>query len=555
MDTLRPHRGETEQHDSQNKAVLVIVLAIVSVGLFPILLAHAPPAEVYSLTLSSNRVQEYDAPGVTLFLNVSSASVGSNYNFTFTVADPTGATRNASNATTPIVPSFITSVVYPRDFGTGTSIKYVGNYTINIQQNKPTPKPGPTGRFLVGLTDSLSYQRTDQVSIKATGYAPLESVTISLFHGAVSAPGFPASQPTDGAGRIAFPWQIPPDAATGTYTVTLAGSTTIKSPADAQTFTVYPANVTIAGITVISPTISRTLTEQFLFAPQYPNGQRVQTGQATVRIAESDGVTYVSAIGAFDSLTGTFRATYRIPRDATSGIWVATIDADRFDDGYGNAGPALTIAAGFYVQPASLDVSVTAPSGNSYAAGQSIPIYASVKYPDGAVFSSGTVVAKFSHSGLVIGTPIALTYISGQQEWAGSYQVNPSDPPGLWLVTVDASDQPGNSGEGTSSSVVSIPPPASQPPQPTTLNSSSFLLMAAAAASGALATLVMAFLVSRRKVTRSEVKLDLRVVDKEVDRIQDSTFFKSVKKQVEDKRASESENPGPPGSEGDPPSH
>ncbi len=486
-------------------------------------------------------------------LNITNATVGTNYQFTFTVSDPSGAVTAAVTSTTPTNPSFLTSVVYPRDFGPTAVVKYVGNYTVNIDQNKPSTKLSvQTGRFLVGLTDSVRYERTYQVSMKAAGYATSESITIRLSQGGVSVPGFPLSRPADVNGSFSFPWQIPPNATIGTYTLTLTGSTTPKTPTDTQTFAVNQANVIIPGLTVNSPTISRTLTQQFEFRPQYSSGQYVQTGSATVRMAEPDGVTHVSTIGTFDNLTGTFRATYRLQTDATAGIWVATIDTNMFDDSYGNKGPGLTVATGFYVQPATLDVAITQAyiTGKTFNAGDLIPIYASIKYPDGTLFNSGVVVAKLSQNGLLVGTPIPLSYYPSQQQWAGGYSVKSDDPAGIWKVTLDANDQPGNTGEDFLSVIVSVAPPNPPSSPPSGVNSSSFLLIAAVVAAVALAGLLAALILHRKKVTRSEVKLDMSVVDKEVGRIQESAFFQRVKKQVEDKKTSDSSGQSPPDTQG-----
>ena len=484
-------------------------------------------------------------------MNVTSAVVGATYRFTFTVNDPNGAGKNSINSTTTTSPTFVLSVVYPRDFGPGLSMNHVGNYTINVAQNQPSNKPTvATGQFQVGLTDTKSYQRTYSVLIKATGYTTVENITTSLLNNASPAPGFPNWLLADTAGNLNFVWRIPPGDPLGTYTLTLTGST-VKTPPDTQTFTVSATTINVPGLTVNNPSIQRSLTEQFLFAPQYPDGQRVQTGQATIRIAESDGVTYVNVTGNYDSLTGTFRASYYIPRDAVVGIWVATVDTNRVNDGYGNLGPTLAVSTGLDVQPASLNVSIipTASPGRIYAPGDIIPIYVSVSYADETVFTSGTVTAKFSHSGTPVGAPVALSYIPGQAEWAGNYQVTNNDPSGIWLITVDASDPLADTGEGTSSAAINVPPP---PSQPFGVGTSSFLLLTAIAAAIALAALLWAFLIARRKVSRREVKLDLRVVDREVDRITDSEFFQNVKKQVEEKKPSQTDPPASKGSEDNP---
>src|SRR3989442_329910 len=426
------HRGFT---------LTVLIFVVVSVGIFTVPTVRAA-GEVYTLSLSSCRVQESNTPGVRIYVNVTNAAVGTKYQLTFTVTDPSGPNHNASNSTTATSSTCVLGVNYLRDFGASPTMKYVGNYTINIAQNQPVNKPSvATGQFQVGLTNSKTYQRTYAISIEATGYATNANITTSLMHSGTPALGFPKWLLVDTMGNLNFSWRIPPSEALGTYTLTLTGLPA-KTPQDTQMFTVSPTLVNVPGLTVNSPSISRSLTQQLLFAPQYPDGQRVQTGQATIRIAESDGVTHVNVTGSYDGLTGTFRATYYIPRIAMVGIWVATVDVDNFDDGNGNIGPTSAVSAGFYVQPASLNVSVipSGPTGKTYASGDIIPVYVSVSYPDGTAFASGTVTAKFYHSEILVGSPVALSYIPGQQAWAGNYQVSNTDPSGIWLLTVDASN-------------------------------------------------------------------------------------------------------------------
>ena len=143
--------------------LLFVAGSLVVLGLSP--QAHAAS---YALTTIPARTQESNTPGVVLALNVTGATVGTTYKFTWTVTDPSGASRSAANQTVAPATSFVISAAYPSRFG--TSINYVGNYTINVQQNNPNPIASvATGKFQVGLTDSLSYERTFSVSIKARG--------------------------------------------------------------------------------------------------------------------------------------------------------------------------------------------------------------------------------------------------------------------------------------------------------------------------------------------------------------------------------------------------
>lgn len=509
---------------------IAIILIVVFLGSLSISRVYAP-GEVYTLYVSSPRLQEYNTPGETLFLNITNAAIGSFYHVTFSVTDPSGATKNSSNSTTATTSSIVLSVLYPRDFGPGTTIRFVGNYTINVSQSQPSNKPNvQNGQFQVGLTDLKIYQRTNHISIKATGYTANESITTTLLQGTTPAAGFPARMFADVSGNLNSSWRVPPNEPIGGYTLTLTGSTTTKTVIDSQTISITVTNVIIPGMTAKSPSISRSLTQQLILAPQYTDGQRVQTGQVSVRITETDGLNVANQTASYDNLTGSFRCPYYVPRTAMAGIWIARIDPNTFNDGNNNTGPGLTVTTGFNVQAATLNVSIinAAIGSRTYTAGDIIPIYASVTYPDGSSLSAGTVEARLTRDGVPVGTPVSLTYIAGQQAWAGTYQVGAGDPSGLWLITVDASDQMSDTGQGIYSATVDVPPATPS----TWLTTSNFLLITAFVAAAILAILIWALFASRRRVTHRQMKLDLRVVDNEVAKIEDSQFFQNIKKQV-----------------------
>ena len=503
---------------------------MISLGSLSVSRVYAP-GEVYTFYVSSPRLQEYNTPGETLFLNITNAAIGSIYHVAFSVTDPSGVNKNSSNSTTATGSSIVLSVVYPRDFGPGTTIRFVGNYTVIVSQSQPSNKPNvANGQFQVGLTDHKVYPRTSHISIKATGYAANESITPTLLQGTTPAPGFPARMFADVSGNLNFSWRVPSSEPTGGYTLTLTGATTNKALSDSQTINIAVTSVLIPGMTAKSPSISRSLTQQLILAPQYLDGQRVQTGQVSVRIAETDGLNVANQTASYDNLTGSFRCPYYVSKTAMAGIWIATVDSNTFDDGYGNIGPAFTITTGFDVQAATLNVSIisAAIGARTYTAGDIIPIYASVTYPDGSSLVTGTVEARLTRDGLPVGTPVSLTYIPGQQAWAGTYQVGSNDPSGLWLITVDASDPMSDTGQGTYSATVDVPPVATS----SWFTTSNFLLITAIVAAAILALLFWALFASRRRVTHRQMKLDLRVVDKEVAKIEDSQFFQNIKKQV-----------------------
>jgi len=423
-------------------------------------------------------------------------------------------------------PSLVLSVVYPTDFG--TNINYVGNYTINVQQNNPTNKPSvATGQFEVGLTDSLSYQRTFPVSIKARGYAASSNVTISVVHGASS---YPQWQRADASGVISHSWTIPASALTGVYTVSLSGGP-LKNPPDNQTLTIYPTNVTIGQLTVAQPSIQRTLSADLRFTGTYLSGSQVQTGSGTVRITQTDGRTSLLVQANYDSTIASFRATYQVGLSDQAGAWVASVDPGGFDDGYGNGGPVATVVKGFTVEPAILTVTVSVQN-KTYVVGDVLAIYASVANPDGSTFDNGNVTAASSRSGIQVGNPIHLVYVSGQQKWTGSLLVNATNPSGVWLIKIRASDLYGNSGEGATSSIVSVPPPQQQ----NSFYTSWFLAL------GTLLVLALAVglvVLKRTRVTRNRLKIDLDAIGLEARKVTGQDFFKSIQEQVKAQEARE----------------
>ncbi len=520
--------------------ITISVLAFLSLLVSTIPKGLAPGVEVYTFTPIPPRVQESNTPGVDLVLNVTNAALGSTYAFTWTVTDPSGSAKNQNNQTVTSSSSYLISLVYPRDFG--TNINYVGNYTLRIDQSQPSNKAFvATGKFTVDLTDLASYQRTYTVSVKARGYSNNSPVSINISHNGTSAPNYPATIQADSTGQVSTSWAISANASKGLWTVSLTGNP-VKTVRDTQTFAIYPTNVTLGQLTLSQTVLQKTRTQSFTFTANYLSGLPASTGGAPIRITEPDGATSFYIIAYYNATLSAYLTTYQIPLSGQSGAWVASIDPDVFNDSYGNGGPSAGIVRGFSVQPATLAVTVTV-SRQDYTVGSAVPVYVSIRTPDGGLFTNGTIDAVFSFNGTNIGSPVSLIFVPGQNEWAGAYTVKSTDPNGLWLVTVTASDKYESTGRGTSSTVVSVPPYTPPPSQPSGLNTSSFLLLAAIAAAAALAALFWAFFVAHKKVSRNEVKLDLRIVDKETERIQDTEFFQNVKKQVEDKIPSPTERP------------
>ena len=490
--------------------------------------------ETYSLTTSTARLQESNTATVLLILNVSNTNTVANYAFTWSVKDPSGSVHQATNSTNaPHAASFVESVAYPGKFGSSPSLQYTGVYAVWVNQTQP-PLVGSTGvgmpvQFQVGLTDSLSYQRLLPISIKAANYASSGNVTIKISGPGGLVTGFPLNKTTDSTGFLSYTWpSIPASLPVGDYTLTLAGSP-VKNPPDIQSFTVVATNVTISSLSISKSLLQTSQTEDFHFSVSYPNGVAVKTGSVNLRLVEADGSTSHYVAMTYSSTLSAFRGAFQIPLSSEVGPWVATVEVNSFDDGYGNKGPISSVLKPFTVSPAILTVSATT-NYNNYTVGGIVVIYASVVTPGGYNFTSGTVTATSYLKSNQIGSPLPLFYDQSRGKWVGSYTVNSTNPAGIWQIQVNATDTYGNMGQGSTSTLVNVPAPAQES---STFN---YLLVVAIALLGGLAVLVSWIIFGRRKVLRRVLKVDLEAIHAEAKKVENQDFFKKVQEQLRQQR-------------------
>jgi hypothetical protein len=231
----------------------------------------------------------------------------------------------------------------------------------------------------------------------------------------------------------------------------------------------------------------------------------------------------------YSSTLAVFHGTFQIPLSSDVGPWVATIEVNSFDDGYGNKGPISSVLKPFTVSPAILTVSAIT-NYNNYTIGGIVVIYVSVVTPGGYNFTSGTVTASTYHSSSQIGSPLPLFYDQSRGKWVGSYTVNSTNPAGIWQIQVNASDTFGNMGQGSTSTLVSIP---AAPQQSSTFN---YLLVAVVALLGGLAVLVSWIAFGRRRVLRRVLKVDLEAIHAEAKKVENQDFFKKVQEQLKQQK-------------------
>lgn len=478
--------------------------------------------ESFVLSSLPSRIQEGAAGGVRLVLNVTNAMFPSAYNFIWSVTDPTGVSTTFTNGTISSGSAWFVFTNYPANFGGTTNI--VGVYKINVTETvRYAGASVATGQFQVGLTDNLSYQRTIPVLIKASGYLPLENVTINLTQGSTSVPNFPTIKKADTNGLVTFSWQTLIGTPLGSYSLTLAG-TTAKTPPDSQTFIVYPTNVTISGLWLSKGVIQRSQTLEFRFNATYLNGSPAFSGSAPIRITEPNGTNH-TITASYDSTLHTFRAFYVTSLASATGTWIGTLDVKSFDDGLSNGGPLSPVFTNFNIQLASLTVSAVSYNA-TYSSGMIVPIYARIATPSAASFTQGSVSATITSFGQRIAGPLSLVYDPSRGEWSGSYKVNATDPSGTWLVTITASDGYGNTGQNSAS--LSVNTTGTSSPAQSVLSSWAFWLLV-------LALIVLGFgmLMFRfRGASHREVKLDVQAIKHQADQVKSDDFLQSIQAQL-----------------------
>jgi PKD repeat protein len=413
--------------------------------------------------------QENDTIGLVLTVTGANQSI---YEFRFYVQDPSSKTYHSINETynnsVNHQSSFNLIVVYPSTSFPGKD-SLVGEYQAWVDQFGPTLKTMvATTSFYYLLTDNSVYQRTQTVKIQGSGYNASEPVTVTLRLATSSTPFLTFRINATSGGIVATSWKIPVNATIGYYVVTLTGTTTVKTPADIQAFFVEAATMTIPSLTSSQSTYQRTETMSFSFQPVYPDGNDATTGTAIVTLTDPTGI-QVNLTATYNSSSRTFEASYQTAVSDNLGTWNATIAVDSFNDGNGNTGPDSPLMSLSQLVAASLTIHANVTS--YVAVGQQLKLNATITYPDGSALQSGSVGAYLLYSGSpTVNDTVPIVFDSGLQFWIGSYNLQPTDPGGLWSLVIQASDSstPANIGSTTEVVTTQDHPPIATFSQSTT---------------------------------------------------------------------------------------
>ena len=443
--------------------MIALVFPMLSAGLLPNV--HAPTTGTqYYLTPVPVVTQE--GYTIVLVLIVIGALPSTTYQFDFQTKDPSGKIWTSSivtENTTASENSFSKLITYPSPNFIGTN-SLCCTYSAQANQIKPLAitnvQSTSFGMIIVDRSPS-TYQRTETVGIRAAGYNASESVSVTIRTFTTSTLVFSQTLPATTAGIVSTSWKVPKNATIDDYIVTVTGTSTKKSPPDAQGFAVTAATMTIPTLTSAKTTYQRTETMSFSFQASYPDGSIANTGIGLLTLAPPTGAN-ITLTANYDGLSQSFIATYKTLIDNQTGTWKATIAAHAYGDGYGNTGPNTRQTSTPQLIPAALNVNINATS--YVPIGQQVNFNATITYPDGTSLTSGPGVGAYL---LYTGSPPVNRTISGfifdttLQKWVGSYIPQSSDPGGLYSLVIKASDSPNppNSGSGTKAVTLQDKPP------------------------------------------------------------------------------------------------
>ncbi len=178
------------------------------------------------------QLQEGDP--VPISVNVTGGESSKTFVANITVQAPTNVSyTNMLDVNTSDVGNGSAAIIYPEHFPIGTNTNFTGKYKVFLNGTLANQT------FIIGLTNSTEYHRSQSVDIKAAGYKPNENVTITISFGEkiIHLKNVTAEENTIHYSN----WTIPSNALIGTYTVnvtSLSSNATAKNPPDIQDFTV-----------------------------------------------------------------------------------------------------------------------------------------------------------------------------------------------------------------------------------------------------------------------------------------------------------------------------
>lgn len=203
------------------------------------------------------QVQEGDP--IPISVNVTGGESSKTFVANITVQAPTNVSyTNMLNVTTLNVGNGSATTIYPEHFPIGANTNYTGEYKTFFNGTLAYQT------FIIGLTNSKEYHRSQSVDIKAASYKPNENVTITISFGEKT---IHLKNVTAEENTIRYSnWTIPSNASIGTYTISvtsISSNATTKNPPDIQDFTVPGLAIDITTVNLVKEPVPNVMVQVF----------------------------------------------------------------------------------------------------------------------------------------------------------------------------------------------------------------------------------------------------------------------------------------------------
>jgi len=224
------------------------------------------------------QLQEGDQ--IPISVNVTGGESSKTFVANITVQAPTNASyTNMLDVNTSDVGNGSAAIIYPEHFPIGANTNFTGKYKVFLNGTLADQT------FIIGLTNSTEYHRSQSVDIKAAGYKPNENVTITVTFGEriIHLKNVTAEENTIRYSN----WTIPSNASIGTYTInitSISSNATTKNPPDMHNFTVPGFAINITTVNLAEEPVPSVMVQVFENVTSVVNATSDSAGLASLML-------------------------------------------------------------------------------------------------------------------------------------------------------------------------------------------------------------------------------------------------------------------------------
>ncbi len=221
------------------------------------------PAYYIKPLVPSPPVQLQEGSSVVLNVTLTGVQPNTQYGANITVTLPAPLNTNYSKlitlSSTTQTGTAQTQLTYPDATfqPEGSLTNYTGSYKLYFNETQLLV----ADQFFVGFTDLSEYHRDQFVTIRAIGYQPDESATITIAYAQTGANVHSEAVTASSEGIINANWTVPSDALIGDYNITIKPQNTPKLIPDSQLFTVPGYLVKVRTLNLAGDVVPQIMVE------------------------------------------------------------------------------------------------------------------------------------------------------------------------------------------------------------------------------------------------------------------------------------------------------